>query len=349
MQKNSYIFNFKQLPLAFLGAIVLFLVFQCVLLESKSFWRFCYLYSTPGRDDALRVEAQLKLLSVNDKNIRVFLIGSSQTREDFDTDYLNKYFSRANVNFCNFGIAGTASPIDMFMLKDKLSNKKPVFIFYMPYIESFYMDKYDFSTMVNYFEPSILPYFLRYEGFKDIVAQRGYFIDSFLGKIFLFYRYRESFVRILYTAINYHISGNKISEPLRYAHQENRPKSYFIEEIKKAGGNRYKTNSCLELNKVLFCLFAKDIISKGIKLIVLDGPTHPLFKECYRKEINYEYNDFLRRQSLGLGFIYLDSNNLPKFNETEFIDFTHLNEKGRTKFNNFIAQFLSSNYNKLWQ
>lgn len=347
VERSLSIFNFKQLPIAFLGSIVLFFIIQSMVEKSETFWRFCYFFSDPLVDDAIRLEAQLRTISPGDEQKTIFLTGSSQTREDFDVDYLNREFKKAHTTFYSLGVSGNASPIEMFMLKEKLLARKPEVLIYVPFVGTFY-SSYDFRKMKYYFNPVILPYLVKYVGIKNILTHphlRTYFIDSFLGRATIFYQYRESIGRILLRAMRHYTHIERQGAPERYAYKTNKPRAYFEREIKKARESKYRPTPYTALSKSLFTLFAKHVIAQGVKLIVVTGPVHPLIKMCYKREIDADYEHFLSGQAHNLGFVYLPESQLPSFKEEEFVDFTHLNASGRKRFSRFIKSYLSQGNN----
>lgn len=118
MGTSLSIFNSRKLPRAFVSGVILFFVIQLVVVETAPFWHIVYFFSDPGPDDGIRLEAQLREIPNNNEKEKVFLIGSSQTREDFDVDYLNARLKEAGVSFYNLGVSG-GQPIEMFMMKDR--------------------------------------------------------------------------------------------------------------------------------------------------------------------------------------------------------------------------------------
>ena len=134
MVKSSSTSNSRKLPIAFIGSLLCFFSVHLLIVNNQAFWRFCYFYSDPVPDDGIRLEAQLRGITPSDGVKRVFLTGSSQTREDFDVAYLNRKTAETHTLFYNFGTSGNASPIEMFMLKDKLLARKPAAILYVPFV-----------------------------------------------------------------------------------------------------------------------------------------------------------------------------------------------------------------------
>ncbi len=343
LAKRSSISNSKKLPIAFIGSILFFLFTHLLIVNNQAFWRFCYLYSDPVPDDGIRLEAQLRGIAESDGRKKIFLTGSSQTREDFDIDYLNRKMKGAHTVFYNFGTSGNASPIEMFMIKDKLLAKNPAAILYVPFVGTFY-SRYYFAKMKYYFSPVILPHMLRALGLKQILKYeniRTPFIDSVLGTLTIFYRYRESIGRIILTALSHHMYIERRAGPEKYAYTKNKPAAYFERAIKRAKGNKYSISGYTEFSEYLFILFAQDIIAKGVELTVMSGPVHPLIKKCYPEKIDVRYNNFLSHQAEKLGFVYIPQSHLPPFAEQDFIDFTHLNESGRSKLTKFLEDYVS--------
>ncbi len=341
MGKRSSIFNSRKLPVGFLVFMLLFsllFILQSVIVTTEAFWRFCYLYGPPAGD--IYLEANLRTMPQNADQKKIFIIGSSQTREAIDVELLNGEFEKDNAVVYNLGMSA-AQAVDIFMIKDKLLAKKPDIMVYLPQMGSFYMD-YDFRKMPHYFSTAVLPYMLKDIGIKRMLAQRSYFVESFLGESFTLYKYRTALQGILENAIKDYISGERRTEPERYLYSENRPKSYFIKTIEESDRNIYKIGPYTELSEELFTLFARDVTSAGVPLIVISSPTNPLTKLMYGKEMDSTFDSFLSKQANDIGFTYLSESQLPSFTEEDFIDFLHLNAMGRSKFSRFLMTYLEN-------
>lgn len=124
MVKNSSIFNFKKIPAALIFGLLLLLAVQILCIKSETFWRTCYLYGDPIKDDALRLRARLTTMPENNGLKNVFLIGSSQVREDFDTKYLNDVFEDSGWRFYNLGLSGGGHPMEIFYAEGQIFGKK---------------------------------------------------------------------------------------------------------------------------------------------------------------------------------------------------------------------------------
>lgn len=338
MEKSLFTRVFKKLPLAFLFAVVLLFGSQLALINSAFFWDICYFYSVPARDDALFLEAQIRRISKSNSQKIIFLVGSSQTREAFDMADINNAFKENKTIFYNLGISG-GQPIDLFMIKNKLLNKNPYMIIYMSSINDFYV-KYGFNKMKYYFSPNVIPYLFKYVNIETISNHIGDLGNSFFGESLLLYKYKNSLTKIFCKALMDRtgiVNDNPIS---RIAYYEDMTRPYFLEEIKKADGERFGINETTRLNMVLFELCARDFVSRGIKFLVFDAPNHPLLKETYKRELDEQYRSLILNMAEKDGFIYLNSELLPSFMENDFVDFNHLNAKGRKKLTKFLEGYI---------
>jgi len=345
MARNLFISSFKflsRLPLGAIGGILLFLVAQVVLTNLTCVWECLYYHSRPRADDFIRMEAQLHMASnESSEKYKVLLTGSSQTREDFDIEHLNTMFSENGTRFFNLGVSGNGSPIWMYMITNRLAATDPDLIVYMPMVGSFYGD-YDFAQMLYDFDMRITPFFVQELDLNEIIDNREYFIRSFVNQYMPVLKYKSSIKYILSSSLSDALQQKDIIKPSYYAYVKNKESSYFKAEIKKAGGKRYSQSRHIELNKTLFTVFTQEITRKGICLVVISAPMHPLSHELYKNKLDSEFNGFIEQTAREQGFIYIASDQLPHFSEDDFIDFTHLNSAGRNKLTNYLSNYLLS-------
>ncbi len=338
--KNLFIFSFKKAPYYFLASIIIFLILEILLSNSPCFWRILYEYSTPGSgNDALRFQAQLKMMSKEPKNKKVLLTGSSQVREGIDISQLNSAFMKRNTVFYNLGVSGGAQPIDAFMYKEKLIEKYPEMIVFGCFIGSFY-DNYKFEKIKYYFSPCIIPYFYKYIGIKELYGYKGCFLDSYLGLALPLYRYRES-IGWLGLKICSSIMRGKPPLKRNFRFSKDLSEEKLRTLIRELDTDKFSKTSYTILNKKLFTTFSRYIRKNGIKLLIIDMPTNPMIKNTYNKNIDEEYEQLLIDTARAEGYLYLSRSQLPVFSEEDFIDFTHLNAKGRKKLTDFLEIYLN--------
>jgi len=338
VEKNSSISSFKKVPAAFLSAVALFFLIQSLAVRNDAFWKFCYANGQSMMDDPLRVEAQFHMASREKGRNKILLVGSSEVREGLDAERLSADFSKEGYIFYNIGFS-SGHPLDLFMLKNKLFRVSPVLILYMHDPRSFYSD-YAFLKMPYYFDTNIILPMLKYLGAKAMLSYQGILEEAILGRWLPLYKYRQPIKRALVNWLEQRRKGDR--QTLRQVYKENKPRSYFLETIAKEPKKQYAVTGMSALSQDLFSLFSKETVSRGIQFIVLEAPLHPLIGETYDKRICEENDAFLKAQAEAIGFVYLKTAPSVLFTEQDFIDFTHLNQRGREKLTLFLEEYLLS-------
>lgn len=329
----------KRLPKAAAGSLTLFIVINAIVLNLNCVWQLLYLYSNPASDDPIRMEAQLHLMPHEKEKYRVFLTGSSQTREDFDIGYINNQFSNCSAIYYNLGLSGNAQPIRMYMTTDSMLPMRPDIVIYMPFIGSLYSN-YDYTSMPYNFEEKIIPLFFEYVKPDEIYMKGEYFLKSITGKYLPIYRYRDSIKTILMSYFGDTFHGTYRSKTEFHAYTNNLPDQYFEDEVRKAGGNKYTESPYTDFNKKCFKLFAHEIINSGARLVVIKGPTHPRLMECFSPSLDVAFDEFFDQQSIEQGFLYISQEEMPHFVPADFIDFTHLNDFGIRKMSKYLCDYM---------
>ncbi len=349
MQKDAHVFYFRGMPWALVGAILLSLLFQQVVREMPAFWRFCYLYSNSYTDDLLRVEAQLNMIPGNDRRPRVFILGSSCAKRAFDVNYLTHAFLKEHLSFYNLGIAQAGSSINVLMQKRMWLEKNPAMVIYMLKPYNFYQEEYKFDDARS-FDPSVLPVLVKYLGYQRFFSRWTVFVRFYLKEISLFYKYSNFFSRSIMQVGMSCLTGKKMPRSELYPRDRYLPQAYLLDRINRmseAEVAQFKENKYSALNKECFCLFAKDLVARGIKLVVVNAPVHPVLNlkvhgnRRFVEKWGSAYDNFLQNQSRKIGFAYVDAESLPDLDETDFADTFHLNQKGRAAFSQFIERYLS--------
>ena len=294
-------------------------------------------------DDALRFESVLRGIPRQTPFKKVFLIGTSQAREDIDVAYLNEQFKDRNIRFYDLGVIGTFYPVDLYMLKDRLIAARPDALFYTPFVETFYTP-YKIQPVNNleyYFNPNILPYLAKHLRREDYDKDfRGDFLDVFAGSFSLFYRFRNHFDEIFYASFKYSLGVEKRPLPMDSFFTEPYPDSYFEKQIEKyKKEQRYRYTRYTDLYQDLFDVFARDVVAHDIRLIVSGCPLHPLFPKICSPQVLEGYDDFLTEQSRRIGFTFAPHAELPPFAAEEFNDFTHLTRAGRARYTRYLIDY----------
>ncbi|GEM_PF-1982449 len=349
MKKDSQVFHFRRMPWALIGAILLSLLFQQAVRGTPAFWKFCYLHRGEGLGEVLRMEAELDRLPASNQNSKVFLLGSSCVFFGLDVNALDKAFAMDHLNFYNLGLGNAAYPVNAFMEKSVWLKKNPAIVIYMLNPRNIYTNTLFFDSARS-FDLSVLPYLVRYLGYREVLSNWKIFVGAIFEKFSLFYKYKDFFSSfIIGPWINNSAPETIAQTDLGWEHSEHRSQAPLVGPDKRVGKNRAtgsRENGYTELNKALFSVFAKDLVARGIKLIVVNGPSHFLLKLNARarrrfvEKLSSTYSEFLQRQSREIGFAYVNAESLPDLDETCFSDAVHLNQKGRAMLTQFIENYL---------
>lgn len=327
-------------------AAILIVAAHLAIAFSDSVWRELYRLSVPSRDDALRVEANIRLFPGDTSSKRIVLMGSSQTREDFDVDYLNQRF-RDRGHFVNLGFSGNGNPIEMYMLTPRVTDTKPDLVVYMPFIGSLFRP-YSYQTFDLYFNPNMLPLIGSIHGWGEFADRADIIAMGFFRRASILFRHRDSYQHMVDDAIDRWVRGLPAKVAQTYAYHRRKPNSHFrhlIETHRKRP--RYREHRYRELYQEAFHMMVRRLLEQNIDLLVIDGPTHPLIRHFYDPRLDSEYDRFMSDASATYGFTRLRKSDLPEFRDEEFNDFTHLNAAARARFNAFVADYLEANAARL--
>lgn len=332
-----------RLPWAFLLAAVVFVGGQFALINSKAFWRFVLPYCKPNEDDAFRFEGVLRTIEKETPFRKVFVFGSSQARQDFDVAALNEEFKDEGLVFYNLGVPGTAQPLDLVMYADEILAKKPDVVIYMPFVESFYQPYYGHgSNQPKFrFDMKVLPVLMKYWTPEDWKAMRFRLMMTAISKPFPLFKYRDSLLRVAKKAIDDRLLGRPVRFSTYPITQRKGPDHFLAALVKEQGKARCEFSRHTLLARELFEDFLARMEDAGVEVIVVPGPVHPLYTALYDPAINEDFDAYFRRLSRRHRLVYLSYDEQPHFFMDEFMDFTHLDDRGREKFNRFLISRLT--------
>lgn len=343
---SSSTFNSKSVLKAYGLAALLVAAVHVWITYSDSVWSELYRYSLPVRDDALRVEARLRLASNGDERSNIVLMGSSQAREDFDVEYLNQRFQSRN-QFINLGVSGQGSPIEMYMLTPRVIDAKPGLVIYMPFIGSLYYP-YAFGNFAVYFDPNILPLMNTIYGWPELLDHSKAIAWGYLGRASILIRYRTSIQHMLSDAVVRWITDAPPKAARTFAYHKRKPESHFRKMIEKYRSRpRYHDHRYRALNEAAFHKMAMTLEEQGIPLLVVEGPVHPVIRRFYDPALDDQFREFMTSAADTHGFTYLPASELPRFGDDNFNDITHLNAGGRARLTDFLAGYLQAHGEQL--
>jgi len=279
-------------------------------------------------------------MPIDNDPAKIFLIGPSLADEGLNVNYLNDLYKDSGYRFYKLTFQNGSMPFSVFMMRDMLLKRKPYSIVYVYSAGdwSSLPSIYARNQMKFYFNPAVIPYMVRYLGISETLTYANSFIDSLLGRVFLLYRFRDSWISI----ISNWFEGKKVF----IKQNVERVGSSSIQGIENTGPATQKT--CLrqqnlqeryfKMNRDLFKCFVRDVTGKKVKLVIVEAPIRPELDKVYSgANASGKYFEHLSGQ---LKFDYISTDELPQFSRDEFFDAIHLNSKGRSKLTSFIADVL---------
>jgi hypothetical protein len=303
-------------------------------------WESLLKHSEPYLDDPLRFRAQLE--SFDEANPSIFVMGSSQPREDVDAEALNHALmigENAEGRVVNLGVSGGWTVV-MYLQLDLVLKNRPDVIIAMPYWRGFYQE-YDVAKTKNYlYSLDTFTYlFKKHEPRQFFQRYKNYLIGCFLANVMPSYRYRKSLVSILSNAI---LGKNKRTALVQFSHHDSKPADYFDSELKKRESQVLAPISETDMQKEIFSDFVTRIQGSGSRLIVVEPPWHPRIVELSDQEGEAweDYLEFVVSLSDELSFEYVGINELPTFKAADFISFAYLNDSGREKMTHFLIDLI---------
>ncbi len=277
--------------------------------------------------DGLRMERQVAQTAP----YAILLMGSSQTREDYDTSIMNTSLTKSKA--VNLGVSG-GDFIDLFLLSKKIISLRPSAVVYTTFVGNITKDYnvkpvgLDFSDLVTLMGSDSRCSFLGCLWKHRVDIERA-FVEQLLPS----FQYRNSLASTFFALLNH----NKLSEPPVAASETS---SYFTQQLNNPE-IRYSTTPSTFLEEKAVTLFLNRMRENNIPVIFVAGPTYPGFEVFVDSGALAAYQKFLTRLFQGNNLLYIALDKEPNFLKSDFADFTHLNEFGRKKMSVFISQLLA--------
>lgn len=338
MGKSTSTFNFK-VPWALTYAILIVVLFEClVMCIPNPIWGSLSQYSNPLSGSAFNFWTGAKLSSEEDPT--VFLIGSSQVREGIDPSLLAKLLSKGSgktIEVRNVGISAGAMP-EMLLQLDVLLERKPFLLVASPSPQRM-GDPYDNFPRVADFSYSLSGASQILIDFWGVIGRQD--LVTFASRSLLFNLYPSVRLVRSFSLPRYLIQRLK-RWPVRspYAYDKSLAFDRMLERFNEIGSPVLEEESKIHIN--LAEKFAKRVGKHDTKLVFVDFPFNPAMDAHFGgwKAVYVLQAKVLQRISNELGLAYLKRGQLPTFNKEDFIDTTHLNQRGRKKMTEHLANWI---------
>ena len=344
MKRLSSIFSSRKLPWACVVAAVLLVAIQFGLARWPGAWIYLYRNSSPKLDDGLRFAAVANAIDPEER--KVLVLGASQARENVDVYQLDRAFKGEGVRFYNLGISqGQAA--DFFMTRQLVLDARPDFIVFVGDLNIF-SSPYMMSKLRLYFQPEIVPRWIRGLGWRAVWELRKPILNAAVGYLSPAYRFRESLGRIAREEIAIRLLNRKREPFRRFAYSDDRRDEEIYEELdeKMRRGKLEDVAGPAEIamNEAMFEETIAEFRRAGIPMVAVDAPYFGDAKTSYFRDVYAAYDAFMKRLAATYGFPYYSDAEMPRFDRTDFFDHTHLNREGRRKFTAFIREVVAKDF-----
>lgn len=301
--------------------------FIAILLSS--FIYFNYIGSFNGYDQtSQRFISVLESFKKIPENSNIF-IGDSQTREDIDC----KLIEKNNISCYNLAVEGIL-PIQLGLISNEIIKSSPnkVIIGISPLFFSENINKNDdifffsgdketnLDTEVTKMLDNNEAKLVSMNWFEKDLYKRKFIMPFYLSLVkSIFNKNNETDLKI---------SSDNLKDPHIFT------KDVSNSELQKKIGNPevielFNFNNSKARETESFKYLVKKLSNNGIKVIILEMPLNPIIKNSINKESRKNFSSFITNISKEYNANYLDLSN--DFKSEEFIDLSHLNEKGRAK------------------
>lgn len=299
-------------------------------------------------DDYIMAEKMIRAIN-NDDSEKILIFGSSMAREGIDQREIEKRLGWVKVY--NLSIS-SGKPSDFYLMLSKIRSKEKiklaVFAFSPWMIQKKYTDdvvsgKDPFTNLM--FDSVALAAIM-----PASILRSGWFAKSALTSLIPFHRHVKYFRNIFdQNDLSFWKKPDervKAEAWRQYNYWENKPESYFAEELGKESNHaEYSVGNCYwDGNENIQIRAWRKTISgladRKIPVLAIDMPVNPYKKFLYEDGLAGRFQAIFGSVPDGARFSDMSSV-YPKEN---FIDFNHLNAGGRERFSNDLLAVFKKDY-----
>jgi hypothetical protein len=300
-------------------------------------------------DDDYAIAMQKLYLLNSDNKEKIIFFGSSMSREGLNLHYFKEEFQDYRVY--NFSIS-SGKPSDFYFIYNKIKDKKKVkfiiittspWIFQKKYTEDINSGNDPFTTLI--FDPIVVANVVN---LRDV--NFSWYIKESIFSMIPFYQYNDYLKKIIdHRNMSLWKTKEERMQPQPitiYRYSENKPESYFLEELgKEKNYHEYSSiNYCWDNTKNIQIKSLNLLLSKInhnlTSVAIIDMPVNPNKLAFYDEELSSNYLEIMNNLSQTAKFFDLSA----QYSADNFIDFNHLNEKGRNSFSYDLRNLIKDNY-----
>jgi hypothetical protein len=309
------------------GPILLLFAVDRAIVLYRPHWEWVARETPPQQLDPYRVEAILRTTEPGPRN--VLILGDSTAEAALDTAALDGAFARRGLRFKTLSIGNAPTVTFGFLANDLLALRpSAVILVVSPYSlrdRGFYEQIYTYDVRVvpSLFRP------------REILGHLGFHLRGFLAQTNVLLRHQQALQRAAAIRLGVDTWRSLQIETLQAGIRAAREKGpLFTWAVGKA------PDSYQNPNMRAVDLLARKLRERGTKLVVVESASHPLTGLFVGAKRTAAFRNRLDTAAKDDGFTFIAAPALPRFTLDDFRDQTHLNEAGRRKFTNAVAQEL---------
>ncbi|MFA6375900.1 MAG: hypothetical protein WCX69_00665 [Candidatus Paceibacterota bacterium] len=325
--------------------VLILTTFFLFFVVDKILGEIIYHYSYIDNDNFVAIQRINKFNDSKSKN-KIIILGSSMSREGVDEKYLADQIVGSEIY--NFSIS-SGKPSDFFLIASQLNGVKTARLAIICISPWMFQKNYT-DSILNKNDP-VTNLFFNPQAILKIIPLRWQDSSWFLGRsVYSFFnvlKYNDYLKQILdHSNLSFWKTKDELTLPAiwnQYGYTKNYSEDYFAAAIKDSTiksrfGGDYYWNSDDSVQMRALAAVTSQLREQGVKILVIDMPVNPYIKKLYDKNTEADFAAAMatmipRQDFYEEAFLY---------GKSKFIDFDHLNYKGRTLFSINLARKIAA-------
>lgn len=325
-----------RVPAAFLLAVGIVAGLEAAAADTPRVLGFLCAQTRPvDAENFLRADLYLDAARFSNARSRVFLVGPSNAREGINAGALNQAFAEQGVEFFNLG-ASSFQMSDLYQWRARIAAARPDAILYLVNPQVFFKTNEVERKTTLIFDPSIVPWLVRYLPAETIWRDRAKYLDGALGYLSRLYRFRLLLRRLS----DRRAAGGSFRErPVQFFYKARLSEAQLRVVLKKyVKADYFEDDPETRMQRALFEPTLEYLKDKGVRVIFVEFPLHPSAGGIYRPEYYRRFRDRMLGSRERLAYDFVPVEELPVFTKEDYYDLVHLGAPGRKKLTSFAEE-----------
>ncbi len=284
----------------------------------------------------------------------VIFLGDSQVREDLDCSLIGAEEDTEAANCFNFGVAGII-PVQLALQKEQMVSSRPkvVFLGVSPLLfnenmnknDDFYFLKWEGQQEQQQEQPDSFLFprltaeekdLLQMDKIDRLLYKRKFVLPHYLGIIKQVFSAGKSSGSRQKAAFN---SFNNFNNPYLFTEEQSKEElAAKVNDPEITGIFDFSSSSKRQRESFIYLIH--ELKKENITVVIIQMPLNPILLEKINPQSLSVYDQYLSEISSVCEIPLIDFG--ANFAEDEFIDLTHLNQKGRARFSKMIGHEINN-------